>query len=1404
MRKLVLFAPLAVVLTAVAAFAAADMADYCQVPPTVSTIVPPNILLMVDGTGSMGTKAYTSSTYNAANVYEGYFDPEQEYVKDDNGIWVEKGSRACTKTCTVTCQASNLVGTCGPKNGTLNGTSCSGAKYPCCIDTTVDLCPELDNGNHLNYLNMTRMDGIHWALTGGTPLGCNGTVGRCDVSQIPPGQLSGVTPNVATCDAAGCVLTMYNSEKVKARWDRLTGNNGGLLYKLQGLPVQPRIGLMLFDGETAASAVSGNVLIGDFKPTGPSPPSYDAAHPYQNTIAMVNAKNPGGSTPTGPAMQAAKAYFAQESAVNGGPTPQSVTGGVADPATRWKNPLYQCIDKDGDKICAPDEMVLMTCAKNFIILLSDGEWNVPNTSTTSDPVLPAYAMHYTGLNNVPTSTCNPLTNVNCNQTKITSIYSIGLWLAAGSSGERAMHHIAMYGGFDTDNKNREWPGGTTTTPTTSLTVLLPNPSFPDWDKNGDRIPDNYLSASSASEIKNQIATIILDLMKKASSGTAASVVGSSDGSGAIALQTLFYPKRAFKIGDVAWTSDLMSYWYYMDPYFSSMNIYEDTVREGGTATPPYTLLDLKQDYITSFIYDSGQDKTLANLWEGSATDANKRGQRSMDTSRAIWRAGFNLWWTEPSDRTVYTSLDGSTLTPFTAANGDTLAPYLGQSSSTDAEAIIRYVRGSDCVDASGADCTCGTAGCGCTDDSGAPCACGDPACTGGAKIGRSRTVATGVCSARKSPCDSGADCPAGEACVDETHVWKMGDIVSATPRLMGAGPLNTFNRASPAGYNDQSYSQFIKSNDYQERQLVFSGTNDGMFHAFRLGKILQKWVGKNWTNAKREVARLEGGTGSGGIGTEVYAFIPRNVLPYLQYLKEEDYPHIYMVDGPITLIDAAINKTSSCTAANYWDCPKITTMTAADSKDVDFANTSWRAVVIGSMGIGGATSDSTGIGGVTCVTTTSDPSNCRIKTPLAVNGQDVGWSSYFALDVTNQATPKLLWEFSHPDLGVTNVGPAIVKVGGKDKRCSNNASQTCSINSDCGTGTPPPQCVTTNGKWFAVLASGSTGPIDNSEFKGLSNQYLKLFILDLATGKLACNPAEKCIITTDIDNGFVNSISSTVDLERDKPSKEGNYQDDVLYLGYVQKDTVSKEFNKGGVGRLVMNDDSDPANWKWSKVFADGEIGPVTSSVATLIDRNAKKLWIYFGEGRYFYRQDDIAVRRKLVGVQDPCFNDATNAIDSTLSTCAPLQLSQLQDRTSLTLPWDSANKGWFIQLKKAAAATSAERVIAKPAIDPQGAIFFSSIAPNADICGVGGNSRLWAVDYRSGGRVTYLLQGKVLLQTSTGEVKEVDLSKAFGNTDDDYYGGRASEWFPGLSQGDPTMFTNPPPVKRFMHIQEE
>lgn len=1102
-----------------------------------------------------------------------------------------------------------------------------------------------------------------------------------------------------------------------------------------------------------------------------------------NMITSIHNLTPSTWTPMGETLYEMIRYFRQDSPYySNSPADYSIGSGAISSPNVFRDPYaYKFTDLD-----ASLTNTYVPCAKSFVLFLTDGEstqdQSMPGSSTSS-PYAPCALTNIKACSGYGGAPNNP--NPRFAGTPIGQTYSssgtdylidVAYWartndMRPGScttvptswqqclpetqnvffypvfmfgTGSSLLKDAAIYGGFVDINGNNKPDCAT-----------IPAECYKDSDgdgtveANGDDHPISYYEGNDGYALEQSIRTAIYDIVKRAASSTAVAVLSSSEGSGANLMQALFYPKRSFPDGtEISWTSDLMNYWYYLDPFLTSSQIREDTIREGSD----YTLLDLKQDYITSFTFDSSLNKTMAHRWwdtSGSGALSTDMGSVPIENTLPVWRAGFNLWWTEPANRVIKTSVNGSTLISFDTANRATLDDYLGlTASSAAANRTINYVRGYDCANSvTGDACVCGTAGC--------------------AQIGGSRTVSAGVCSARRTPCASAAECPGGESCVQETHTWKLGDIISSTPRVMGPSPLNTFNAPSPFGYNDSTYGDFTKSDDYKERQLVFAGANDGMLHAFRLGKLLQTWTGKQWY----EAAKQEGITGAGGIGTEAYAFIPKNVLPYLQYLQDPDYCHIYMVDGPTTLTDASINKPSTCTLTDYWDCPKLVTMQAAPSSGrTDSTKTSWRSILVGSMGVGGATNSA------------ASPDADRISTPLSVSGSPLGWSSYFALDVTDQSSPQLLWEFSNADLGVTNVGPAIVKVGGKDKRCA-ATNGLCSSSTDCGGG----ECVTTNGRWFAILASGSTGPISAQEFRGTSDRNLKLFILDLKTGALLRT------IDTGITNAFAGSISaSALDLEKDMSVDSGNYQDDAVYIGYV-KDTTS-----GGVLRLVINDDINPANWSASKVMEN--IGPVTTSVVNLLDRKNNKLWLYFAEGRYFYKQDDLSTQRRLFGIQEPCFVAATNSISP---ACASMiTVAELKNQTSLpSSALLSSEKGWYVNLAAASASVSAERVISNPTPDPLGAIYFLSVAPTSDICSFGGTTYLWALDYKTGGTVTFVMQGKALVQVSTGEIKELSLASAL--TDND---GRRTAGFRGIpptGQG-LVVVSNPTPLKKIMHVQEQ
>jgi type IV pilus assembly protein PilY1 len=322
-----------------------------------------------------------------------------------------------------------------------------------------------------------------------------------------------------------------------------------------------------------------------------------------------------------------------------------------------------------------------------------------------------------------------------------------------------------------------------------------------------------------------------------------------------------------------------------------------------------------------------------------------------------------------------------------------------------------------------------------------------------------------------------------------------------------------------------------------------------LLHAFKLGQLVLSWSGQG----VYQKAKLVNPDTSTPIGYEQWAFIPKNALPYLPYTADPNYCHSYSVDLTPVILDASIGAPGSGDVS--------ASLKTTGNRDCSTPGTcDWRTILIGGMRWGGAcrktgTACNSGQCSVTTGTSCTTNSNCPsgetcvpncVNTPItdpSDSTKGLGYSSYFALDVTDQSNPSLLWEYSSDNLGFATTGPAIVRVGDK----------------------------ATNGKWFAVFGSGPTGPMDttNFQFLGRSDQPLKFFVVDLKTGALAAT------IDPGIPTAFSGSLyNASVDTDYD-------YQDDAVYAGYVKKS--GSTWTDGGIGTIVTKHDPNPAHWTWRR-----------------------------------------------------------------------------------------------------------------------------------------------------------------------------------------------------------------------------
>lgn len=1001
-----------------------------------------------------------------------------------------------------------------------------------------------------------------------------------------------------------------------------------------------------------------------------------------------------------------------------------------------------------------------SCQKNFVILVTDGE-------PTSDTNLPSLFTD-TWLNKIPsgdrpsntTSTCTGVSYSIANTNYVPAVAFYGhnedmrtealgnnmvgpqnisfytVYAFGNGSGTKTLHMAAKYGGYKNSDGNAPSPN------------TYPSPNLQsEWDKNSDCIPDNYLEADDGQALENGLISSLTSILAKVASGTAASILGNSEGSGANLLQAVFYPNKIFdNQTEVNWIGEMQNLWYYIDPFINNSSIREDT---NGNQ-----ILELKQDKVVNLKFDGTQ--TVADVGLDTNGDGAVDGAVTTidpDDVKSLWRAGRLLWKRDPASRTILTSLNGTSLLSggFVSTNASTndakLTKYLQATDSADAQSVISYIRGTD-----------------------------------NAIKYRNRTVTI-----ETSPGTF------------ETGVWKLGDIVSSTPRIQSSNPINSFDKA----YNDVSYSQYYSSSNYKNRGLAYVGANDGMMHAFKLGSLQVSGTG-----ITGEVKAKLTGT---DLGKEEWSYIPRNALPYLKYFTDKDnYKHLFYVDGFTTLVDAAVGETPE------------TVSTAA----------SWRTILVGSMGLGGAskikdTADcSDGLTG-TCV-----------KTPIidTDDSKGVGYSSYFAFDVTNQyyssdalaGSPTFKWEFAPEGLGYATSGAAVIRIG---KDADGN------------------KLYGKNGRWFAVIASGPTGPIDKvgHQFWGKSDQNLKIFIIDMsATGTLQEN-VNYWVKDTGIRRAFGGKITTgSIDADRWNQASSGNYSDDAIYVGYSKANiddssaiTSSTTWTKGGVLRILTKENPDPAQWAISEVISD--IGPVTNGVVKLQDRKNHKLWLYFGTGRYFASGDDITGLRHLIGVQEGCYDSSAVSGDKIKANCvtttggegAKLSLSNLTDQSTAALgsALGTDKKGWYIRLpaEDNTNSLSAHRVISDPVASTLGTVLFTSFAPTADVCGFGGETRMWAYRYDNGSLpLCDSLKGKILVQMSTGSFEQRNLSDIFAcdtGTKDvpgdikmpsvpdpnpkptppsgSTYTAPPSQKFTGKGDGEPASQQTFRPLKKIVHIQE-
>ncbi len=536
-------------------------------------------------------------------------------------------------------------------------------------------------------------------------------------------------------------------------------------------------------------------------------------------------------------------------------------------------------------------------------------------------------------------------------------------------------------------------------------------------------------------------------------------------------------------------------------------------------------------------------------------------------------------------------------------------------------------------------------------------------------------------------------------------VWKLGDPIHSTPTIVAA-PRTNYDLI----YGDSTYTAFYtKWKD--RREVVYVGANDGMLHAFNGGyyhksdDVTTPAVVEHGWFTKNPTDNSSGRP----LGDELWGFIPHQLLPQLQWLTRADYTHVYYVDLKPTVADVRIF-----------------------TPDVDHPN-GWGTVLIGGFRLGGSCGN--------CASGTGAP-------PMIVNIGGTNrtfYSAYFVLDITNpEVDPKLLWSFSNANLGLSIGTPSVMRV-----------SPTADSKID-----------NTNAKWMVLFGSGPNGYA--ADLPAAPAQSATLYAVDLKVGPGAGNSQ----VTSMPLGSWTSFVGNIAALDRDF-----DYRNDVAYVGRTINDgslpwrgkmyrlttggctnapCSTSTWGVANGGFRSATEMIDTFNDYTASTSVTVEMGPITTAPSVTID-DANKVWVFFGTGRYLSNSDKTNTEQQyLFGIKDSVMNSGctqtnttncqnTNLVNTTNAVVCVVCASgtnQLTDpnNPALTDVTTGANSivglvasrdGWYVKLATAA-GTSAERSVSSPAV-VAGAVFFPTLVPTNDFCSSTGTSYLYALYYKTG-----------------------------------------------------------------------
>lgn len=790
----------------------------------------------------------------------------------------------------------------------------------------------------------------------------------------------------------------------------------------------------------------------------------------------------------------------------------------------------------------------------------------------------------------------------------------------------------------------------------------------EWDQDGDGEPDNYVLATDPSKLVAGLNRAFSGIERRQSAGAAAAVISNTTSSTSNVIQALYQPRKFSNVSEVRWVGKLHSIW---------IDEKGDLREDLGPGNVPNAKLDSSYavDPKIKLLYTPSVERTQVYYCTGSPCTAESEFSiKEVDELKPVWDAEkilSSLSNASIDNQRTYTAA----VDPGSNSNGRYIFTWMDDGASSNADNGVVN-----------------------TDEFTAFTASAITNSNYGYLNILQSNDGNGTVTA--SDADNIVDFIRGKEGVStsfrsrtlNSRVHRLGDIIHSSP-LAVAEPNSKWDD----DFADPTYTAF-RLQYSKRRQVVYVGANDGMLHAFNAGffnPVSKQYNLKNTSGSETEHV----------LGAELWAYVPKNLLPHLQWLADPKYPHVYYVDGSIQTFDVNIfPKTGDTVHPGGWGTILVTTMR---------------------FGGNPITYDHDGNGGTADITARS---------------------AIIIMDVTDpESPPKLLAEFTHASLGFTTSTPDLIV-----KRTPDDAGDW----SNAGTSTFP-------NDWYLVFGSGPNQLAGSTTGKeAISTQDYTAYLLKLSLS--GTSPNQYLDTSSNLD-----TLPSTVNLSfmGDPLVVDWNedFQSDAVYFGTVT-DTVAEPGGKLMRWRLSGTTSS---SWAVAGELSEVVSPSVTTGIAgqpfstkpfAVLDKSGSRThWIFAGTGRLYVKDDNLSqTQHSYYGVKERLDSDSVpTAFTANRSGGSPADL--LQDVTDVfvepggavttagNLPGGTTTfnqiqalitggtrAGWFVDFENTPTDPFNERTLSGTAFSKD-LLFYTTYRPPTDICTAVGQGRLYGLYYKTG-----------------------------------------------------------------------